>query len=355
MIQVRALTKAEEFERFADFGQEVYHDNPYWQAPHREHHIAEASGQVPQAVHCQIQSFWAERGGEPAAVVTAVIDRLYLERWGEPLGHLLLFEALPEANDEAAALLGEACRWLEEKGCRSARIGLLPGWQMPVTIDAYNRVPTVFHGYNPPYYHSYFKNAGFRTEQGCVEYRVRFTPELAARYREMTARAEASGARLRSWDFSKLEDETTLFTNLCNDTFARHWGFPSFTRELMAGLSIGMAPMLVPEFCVFAEVGGEPAGFVYALPDLNQAKPDHGVLLIIGVRQAYRGRGINLGMAARSYLAMIERGYKSASYTVVLDDNWPSRRTAEKLGCRVERNFVVYRRDFDVPDPADRR
>jgi hypothetical protein len=43
---------------------------------------------------------------------------------------------------------------------------------------------------------------------------------------------------------------------------------------------------------------------------------------------------------------MIERGYRSASYTVVLDDNRPSRRTAEKLGGRVTRNYVTYRRDL---------
>ncbi len=73
---------------------------------------------------------------------------------------------------------------------------------------------------------------------------------------------------------------------------------------------------------------------------------DHGVLLIIGVKEEYRGRGVNLALAARSFLAMIERGYKTASYTVVLDDNWPSRRTAEKLGARVTRNFNVYRKEL---------
>jgi hypothetical protein len=69
---------------------------------------------------------------------------------------------------------------------------------------------------------------------------------------------------------------------------------------------------------------------------------DHGVLQIIGVQERARGRGINLALAAQSYLAMIERGYKSASYSVVLDDNWPSRRTAERLGARVVRNFAIY-------------
>jgi hypothetical protein len=73
---------------------------------------------------------------------------------------------------------------------------------------------------------------------------------------------------------------------------------------------------------------------------------DHGVLLIIGVKESHRGRGVNLALAAKSFLAMIERGYKTGSYTVVLDDNWPSRRTAEKLGARVTRNFNIYRKEL---------
>ena len=43
---------------------------------------------------------------------------------------------------------------------------------------------------------------------------------------------------------------------------------------------------------------------------------------------------------------MIERGYQTESYTVVRDDNWPSRRTAEKLSAHVTRNFNVYRKDL---------
>jgi hypothetical protein len=31
---------------------------------------------------------------------------------------------------------------------------------------------------------------------------------------------------------------------------------------------------------------------------------------------------------------------------MVLDDNWPSRRTGEKLGAQVCANYLVYRRNF---------
>jgi hypothetical protein len=59
-----------------------------------------------------------------------------------------------------------------------------------------------------------------------------------------------------------------------------------------------------------------------------------------------RGRGVNLAMAAYSYLHLIKNGSKYLSYTLVLDDNWPSRRTAEKLGAKICANYITYRRDL---------
>ena len=51
-------------------------------------------------------------------------------------------------------------------------------------------------------------------------------------------------------------------------------------------------------------------------------------------------------MAARSFATMAQHRMRYAGYTLVLDDNWPSRRTAESLGARVTSNFVTYRRDL---------
>ena len=71
-----------------------------------------------------------------------------------------------------------------------------------------------------------------------------------------------------------------------------------------------------------------------------------GALINIGVLEGWRGRGVNLAMAARSFLTMAEQGMLYAGYTLVLDDNWPSRHTAQKLGASITSNFVVYRRQL---------
>jgi ribosomal protein S18 acetylase RimI-like enzyme len=373
-VPVQQVNTHDEIQRYIEFADEVYRDLPSW-VPSDTHHLTELlSGESGFAAQSRVQPFWVDHAGRILATVTAVRDQEYDRRWQEQMGHLLFFEALPDEEAAVAELWQAACGWLAEHGANAARVSLLPGWQLPLTIDAYDAVPTFFHTYNPPYYHSYIKNGGFWTEHGVVQYQVAFTDDLASRYRAMVERATRDGVTFRAFDLESPVDNET-FTAICNETFRAHWGFMPLPTAVMAGLTTGLKDVLVADFTAFAEVDGELAGFVYSAPDLNQVfhamrgrsiedhlpefqqrlgAIDHGVLLVIGVRERYRGRGLNLALAARSYLAMIDRGYRLASYTVVLDDNWRSRRTAEKLGARVTRNFNVYRTDFrPLQGPAD--
>jgi ribosomal protein S18 acetylase RimI-like enzyme len=363
-MRTRLIETSREAAACIDFWHEVYRQSPCWVPPDRHHFEALLIGRGPAAENARVQTMCAEEDGRMLASVTAVRHETYIRHKNEQMGHLLFFEALPGRQEAVDRLMEAACDWLRSIGCQAARLSLLPGWQLPPTIDAYEAVPTVFHTYNPPYYHGYVKNAGFRTEQGCVEYQLLFSPELAESYQEMVRRASDSGIQLRAWDFDRLQEETELFTRLFNDAFRSHWGFMPLPVSLFQELTVGFGDLLVRDFLAFAMDDGQPVGFVYSLPDLNQAfhrmkgklveedfqryvgEIDHGVLLVIGVNESHRGRGVNLALAAKSYLAMMARGYKSASYTVVLDDNWPSRRTAEKLGARVTRNFNIYRREL---------
>lgn len=367
-MKIQSPQTKEEFERFADFGREVYKDHPCWVPPDAHHIVSQLSDEFPGADESRVQPFWALNDrGEILATAVALVNEPFNRHWKEPIGHLAYFEAHSGHDDAGKAVLRAACDWLREGGCRAARHGFMPGWQFPMTIDAYDAVPTFLHYLNPPRYHRIFKNAGFVTERALVEYRITFTKALADEYRRMVDKAASAGVTLRSWDFTRLEQETERFCELTNECFARHWAMPQFTVDELAGLTVGLKDFLVPDFTAFAEADGHIAGYVYATPDLNQAfhamkgkditacadefqrclrKIDHGMLLIIGVREKRRGKGINLALAAKSYLGMIDQGYTSASYTLVLDDNWPSRKTAEKLGGQVARNFVVYRREL---------
>jgi len=42
----------------------------------------------------------------------------------------------------------------------------------------------------------------------------------------------------------------------------------------------------------------------------------------------------------------VRRGWSHVSYTLVLDDNWPSRRTGLGLGGALRANYLAYRRNL---------
>src|SRR5215470_12593060 len=177
-MQIKPLQTMEEFQRYVNFGHEVYKLDPYWVAPDANQEVSLLSGAAPIGSHARIQPFWVEDGERLLGTVTAVIDDTFNAHWKQTIGHLVSFEALSEQPDAAQSLIDSACGWLRERDCTAARMSFLYGWQLPFTIDSYQSVPTIFHTYNPAYYHSYIKNSGFATENGQAEYQVSFTPEL---------------------------------------------------------------------------------------------------------------------------------------------------------------------------------
>ena len=114
----------------------------------------------------------------------------------------------------------------------------------------------------------------------------------------------------------------------------------------------------VADLSMLATINGDCVGAVFSVPDLSPAlarlrrgfrlDPERGggtrgALINIGVVERARGRGVAVAMAARSFLAMARRKMRFAGYTLVLDENWASRRTALSLGAHVTGNFVTYR------------
>jgi len=214
---------------------------------------------------------------------------------------------------------------------------------------------------NPPSYHRYFKDAGFVTEKGQVDYTAELSATMLTRYRGMAESASASGVTIRSWREFGFLAAIDAWTDVTNAAFARHWGWNPVTRAEVRPMLTTLWETPVADLSMLASIGGDVVGAVFSVPDLSpvlarvrrglsldaeRGGGTRGALINIGVVEAARGRGIALAMAARSFLAMASRKMRFAGYTLVLDDNWASRRTALGLGARVTGNFVTYRREL---------
>jgi len=360
-VRVEQISTRERFEDFARFPFEVYGGRDAWWPPDIHNEIELLAGRSLIAAHLDLSPFCAWRDNKLVARVSAVVNYRYNEHWNEKLGQLIHFEALPGEDEAAGALLETAVNWLAKRGMTGARSGFAAFLDYPYAIDNYGELPSFLLRGNPDCYHRYFKNAHFMTEKGQVDYTAPLTPPTLARYRQMIEAARQRGVVIRSWREYGFLAAIDVWTDVTNSAFARHWGWNPVSREEVRPMLLPLAGTLVSDLSMIAVFEEQPVGAVFSVPDLSgtlarvrsgvRLKPERGggtrgALINIGVLEMARGRGIGRAMAARSFLTMAQHRMAFAGYTLVLDDNWPSRRTAESLGAKVSANFVSYRRDF---------
>ena len=355
-MQIEMPSDAAALEEFVRFHDRVYeYRAARWPAsPRRQLHIL--TGKPPYDSGRDIQCFLARDGGNLVARAAAVIDHYYIEHWKEPLGHLMMFEALPKATGAVKALADAACGWLRDRGMEAVRAGTIGLLDAPFAIDDYENLPPSILRQNPGYYHSLLKDAGFETEKGWVDYKIEVTPALVAHYQSALEAVQHGGFVVAPLKDLDADQRVKHFTSVWNDAFKHHWGMAPRREVEVAAMLRNFASGTGLETSVIAYRGDEPVGALVALcssTDYVLLTPGRAVReseklnwLGIGVDESARGRGVNLAMASYTFLELIRLGAKYLSYTLVLDDNWPSRRTAEKLGAKVCASYVTYRRNF---------
>ncbi len=312
-------------------------------------------GEGPFAAGRKIRPFAARVDGDIVARAVAIIDGRYQHHWNETLGHIVMFEAMPGTRDAVNPMMDAASAWLKANGATAARAGC--GFlEFPFVIDDYETLPPDFARQNPAYYHALLKDAGFETERGWVDYKIEVTPELVARYESAFEASRRAGFQIVALKDLPAARRIRDFEHTWNTAFARHWGVTPFSTGELAFLFDFFAMSGALETSVIAYRDEQPVGVLMVAPPNPEGailKPGRTLadnqklnILGIGVLENARGRGVNLAMASYSFLHLIRQGSKFLSYTLVLDDNWPSRRTAEKLGAKVCASYLTYRRNF---------
>jgi ribosomal protein S18 acetylase RimI-like enzyme len=313
--------------------------------------------------HAEGELLLARRRGQGVGRLLVIEDRLLADTTGERLATFGLFEAPPE-RDVARELFAAAERWARKRGL----VGLLGPFflsihdEVGMLVRGFAEPPCVLMPYGREYYPELLHQSGFTPvrefdawEWNCQQQAVPEPGPLRP------------GIRIRDFDRRGRREEIGRFLRVYNAAFAGNWGFVPMTTaeaETMVGDFLRFADLALPKF---AEVDGEPAGFILALPDFNQllsrcggslwptgffrllwgrAGLRTGRVITLAVHPDFRDRGIVLQLIRHTWTAARSRGYGKFEFGYVDAQNRGMRKLMERLGARAVKTYHLYRRDF---------
>jgi hypothetical protein len=319
------------------------------------------------------QLFLAERDGELVGRIAAIYDPRYEESYGEKMGCFGFFEAIDDQK-VADSLFDSSHRWLGERGCTSVIGPLNPSIndEAGLLVEGFDDPPQVLTTYNPEYYIDLIESYGFTKEVDLWGWRLTrefLTPKLK-RVRDLVA--SNTDLKLRNFQFSPksafLED-IGLIQRIYNSAWEANWGSIRMTDEEILALGNDLKLVAEKDMVIIAESGGEPVGFVLALPDINQVLIRNrrgglsGLLpILFGSRSITRGRIVALGLIpgfrnrgidAALYYEIGTRmtgphGYIESEASWVLEENHPMNHALEMMKGERYKTWRLYKNSIKM-------
>lgn len=370
-ITVREIPHGASMKPFIDLSWKVNAGDPHWVPPLRMalEPVLDRK-KHPFHQHADVAYFLAERGGEVVGRIAAVVNHQYNQFHDDRTGFFGFFESVDD-QAVASALLDAAAAWLRARG-RDVMRGPMnfstndefssPG----VLIHGFDTPPVVMMSHNPPYYGRLMDGAGMEKTRDLVAYWIpdRIPERLRSAMKRLAQRAEVTIRPVRMKD---LKAEVARVQEVYNAAWSRNWGFVPMTEAEFNHMAKEMKPVVEPDFVLLAEKpDGEPVGFLLALPDLNRAfkhlpdgklfpfgvfrflwhrrKIDTARILTLGLKPGYQHLGLGAVMYTRLLEIGIEKGYKGAEGSWILEDNHEMCTALEKLGAESYKRYRVYDR-----------
>jgi hypothetical protein len=138
------------------------------------------------------------------------------------------------------------------------------------------------------------------------------------------------------------DDELERVLRVYRDAWSENWGFVPPTDAEARRFAADLKAIVDPEIVLIAEIDGQPAGCVVALPDVNQVLArmegrlfpfglwhfvrrkrtiDRGRLMLLGVIAEHRRTGLYPLLIAELHRRGVAQGYRRAELSWTLEDN----------------------------------
>jgi len=370
-VQIERVTTARQRDEFLALPEKIYAGDPNWVPPllmERRDFLDPAKN--PFFKHAATELFLARKDGALVGRIAACEDRNYNAFHGCRVGFFGFYEAVDD-DEVALALFDAAKSWVRGRGL-DRLIGpsnFTSNHEIGLLVDGFESPPVVMMTYNPRYYIRHFEEVmGLPKAKDLYAWWLSAhvdPPERVVRIAEKVRAKE--GVVVRPVNLGDFSEEARRIKEIYNAAWEKNWGFVPFTDEEFDHAAKDMRKLVVPDLVLVAEVQGEPVAFSLTLPDLNQAlihvggrlttfglpigaakllwysrRIDQLRLIILGIKEQYRKRGLDAILYLDTLRAARKLGYKGGEISWTLEDNVLVNRAIEMMGGRRYKTYRVY-------------
>lgn len=338
----------------------VYEDDKKFFNPEKNNYIREN----------EVCMFLAYREKQPVGRIMGIIHKKYNAQHREAAARFAFFES--ENNQQTAdILLNAVANWARQKGMNSllGPFGFSDKDPQGFLIEGFQETPVIASNCNPPYLVQLTENCGFKGKFDLVVYDIPIPDAVPAMYEKIYKRFTQNN-EFQIIEFNsrrELKPYILPIFELTNETFREIYGFQSVTREEALNFANQYLPLLHPAFVKVIEKEKVPVAYVIGMPDISEGlkrargrlfplgvlhilrsarKTRKLVLLLGGIREQYRGLGLDAVMGTKIIESAIRLGYKRIDSHLELESNLAVRAEMERLGGKVYKRFRVFERSL---------
>lgn len=315
-IREISLSHKKDLNAFVDLPWEIYKNDPNW-VPLLKMAVRDLlNPKHPFYKTADAKAFLAYKDQKVVGRILAINNHTYNKFEKNQIGHFGCFETI---NDlEVAEKLIEAAKgYLKSKGLTSMQGPMNPGtnYECGLLVDKYDDAPQIMMTYNPPYYEELLSKLGFTKAMDLLAYNMSPYVQMPQVVLDIAARAEKkSKISFRDVDLKNWKKELDIIFEIYNSAWLENWGFVPMTREEFDHTAKDLKAIVDPTLIQYALVDGKEAGFLLALPDLNQvfkqipsgrlspmaiyklltakSRIDRARVIMMGVKKEYRKMGL---------------------------------------------------------------
>ena len=349
-VEIRKVQTKKELKEFIHFANDLYKGDEYYAPSLISDDYNTFDPKKNGAFDfCQAQMFLAYKEGKVAGRVMAIINNRANETWKVKQ---VRYGWIDFINDEevAKALLDAVATWGKERGMTdiAGPLGFTDFDPEGMLVEGFERVATMIGIYNYPYYPQILEKLGYTKETDWMEYRITIPDELPERYykyADIVIAKNKLNVRKVTRRMVNKENYGRKFFKLINETYYKLYGFSllsdkqidAYTKLYLGLLDTRMvsfienengelvaAGVTMPDLtAALQKCGGKlfPFGWFHLLKAIFWKPCDTLDMLLVGVREDYRGKGLNAVLVTDLYPRLKAMGFKYAETTAELETN----------------------------------